>query len=81
MAHQAHYTLLRREYEWELMPLAIDQRVSTIVWGALTQGRLSRKYRRNHPMPAGSRIAQGAGESPPIPIGISATLQIEIHCP
>lgn len=67
MAHQAHYTLLRREYEWELMPLALDQGVSTIVWGALTQGRLSGKYRRNHPIPAGSRIAQGAGEGPPVP--------------
>lgn len=67
MAHQAHYTLLRREYEWELMPLALDQGVSTIVWGGLTQGRLSGKYRRNQPVPAGSRIAQGAGEGPPIP--------------
>ena len=67
MAHQAHYTLLRREYEWELMPLALDQNVSTIVWGALTQGRLSGKFRRDQPVPAGSRVAQGAGEGPPIP--------------
>lgn len=49
------------------MPLALDQGVSTIVWGALTQGRLSGKYRRDHPVPVGSRIAQGAGEGPPIP--------------
>jgi aryl-alcohol dehydrogenase-like predicted oxidoreductase len=64
MAHQAHYSLLRREYEWELMPLALDQQVSTIVWGPLSQGRLSGKYRRGQPLPAGTRVAQGAGEGP-----------------
>jgi aryl-alcohol dehydrogenase-like predicted oxidoreductase len=67
MAHQAHYSLLRREYEWELMPLALDQKVSTLVWGPLSQGRLSGKYRRSQPMPAGTRVAQGAGEGPAIP--------------
>jgi aryl-alcohol dehydrogenase-like predicted oxidoreductase len=67
MAHQAHYSLLRREYEWELMPLALDQKVSTLVWGPLSQGRLSGKFRRNQPMPEGSRMAQGAGEGPAIP--------------
>jgi aryl-alcohol dehydrogenase-like predicted oxidoreductase len=67
MAHQAHYSLLRREYEWELMPLALDQRVSTLVWGPLSQGRLSGKFRRGRPLPAGSRVAQGAGEGPEPP--------------
>jgi aryl-alcohol dehydrogenase-like predicted oxidoreductase len=67
MAHQAHYSLLRREYEWELMPLALDQRVGTLVWGPLSQGRLSGKFRRNQPIPPGSRIDQGAGEGPAIP--------------
>ena len=67
MAHQAHYSLLRREYEWELMPLALDQKVSTLVWGPLSQGRLSGKYRRSQPSPAGTRVAQGAGEGPAIP--------------
>ena len=65
-AHQAHYSLLRREYEWELMPLALDQKVSTIVWGPLSQGRLSGKFRRGQPIPAGSRVDQGAGEGPAI---------------
>jgi aryl-alcohol dehydrogenase-like predicted oxidoreductase len=64
MAHQAHYSLLRREYEWELMPLALDQKVGTIVWGPLSQGRLSGKYRRGQPLPTGTRVAQGAGEGP-----------------
>jgi aryl-alcohol dehydrogenase-like predicted oxidoreductase len=67
MAHQAHYSLLRREYEWELMPLALDQRVGTLVWGPLSQGRLSGKFRRNQPIPPDSRMAQGAGEGPAIP--------------
>jgi aryl-alcohol dehydrogenase-like predicted oxidoreductase len=66
-AHQAHYSLLRREYEWELMPLALDQKVGTLVWGPLSQGRLSGKFRRNTPIPADSRVAQGAGEGPTIP--------------
>src|SRR5579862_3426391 len=64
VAHQAHYSLMRREYEWELMPLALDQKVGTIVWGPLSQGRLSGKFRRNMPIPAGSRVAQGAAEGP-----------------
>src|SRR5579859_4664824 len=67
MAHQAHYSLLRREYEWELMPLALEQRVGTLVWGPLSQGRLSGKFRRETPIPAGSRVAQGAGEGPEFP--------------
>ncbi len=66
-AHQAHYSLLRREYEWELMPLALDQKVGTLVWGPLSQGRLSGKFRRDQPIPPGSRIDQGAGEGPEVP--------------
>jgi aryl-alcohol dehydrogenase-like predicted oxidoreductase len=64
---QVHYSLLRRELEWELMPLALDQNVGTMVWGPLSQGRLSGRYRRNQPIPAGSRVAQGAGEGPAVP--------------
>ncbi|MFN8448029.1 MAG: aldo/keto reductase [Anaerolineae bacterium] len=62
-AHQAYYSLVGREYEWELMPLALDQKVGTIVWGPLSAGRLSGKYRRNQPMPD-ARILQGGGEGP-----------------
>jgi len=64
---QVHYSRLRRELEWELMPLALDQNVGTMVWGPLSQGRLSGKYRRNQPIPKGSRVDQGAGEGPDIP--------------
>ena len=63
---QVHYSLLRREFEWELMPLGLDQNVGTMVWGPLSQGRLSGKFGRGKSVPAGSRIDQGAGEGPPI---------------
>jgi aryl-alcohol dehydrogenase-like predicted oxidoreductase len=56
IAHQAYYSLAGREYEWELMPLAIDQKVGTVVWSPLAQGRLTGKVRRNHPLPQDSRV-------------------------
>lgn len=67
VAHQAYYSLLAREYEWELMPLALDQRVSTIVWSPLSGGRLSGKIRRNRPAPAGTRVATLRGLEPLLP--------------
>ncbi len=66
VAHQAYYSLVGREYEWELMPLALDQKISTIVWSPLAAGRLSGKYRRSQPLPDG-RIKQGGGEGPERP--------------
>jgi aryl-alcohol dehydrogenase-like predicted oxidoreductase len=54
-SHQAYYSLAGREYEWELMPLAIDQRVGTVVWSPLAGGRLTGKIRRGQPPPKGSR--------------------------
>ena len=67
VGHQAHYSLTSREYEWELMPLALDQKVGTLVWRPLSGGRLSGKFRRDQPPPANSRITQGGDEGPPIP--------------
>ena len=67
IAHQAHYSLLSREFEWELMPLALDQNVGTIVWSPLSAGRLGGKYRRENPTPQNSRVAQGGGEGPETP--------------
>lgn len=66
-AHQAYYSLIGREYEWELMPLALDQKVGTLVWGPLATGQLTGKYRRNQPAPAGTRVAQVGTEAPPLP--------------
>jgi len=64
IAHQAYYSLLDREFEWELMPLAIDQQIGTIVWSPLSSGRLSGKYRRNQPLPADNRMQQGGEHGP-----------------
>lgn len=59
IAHQVYYSLLNRDFEWELMPLAIDQNVGSLVWSPLAAGKLSGKFRRNKPVPADSRVAQG----------------------
>lgn len=67
VAHQAYYSLIGRELEWELTPLALDQKVGTLVWSPLAGGRLSGKFRRTQPMPVGSRIQQGGGEGPAVP--------------
>lgn len=64
VAHQAHYSLLDREFEWELMSLGIDQNVGTIVWSPMSAGRLSGKFRRGTGMPADSRLGKGGAEGP-----------------
>jgi aryl-alcohol dehydrogenase-like predicted oxidoreductase len=56
VAHQAYYSLLGREYEWELMPLALDQGIGTVVWSPLGMGRLGGKIRRGQPRPTVSRL-------------------------
>lgn len=66
IGHQAYYSLLTREFEWELMPLGIDQKVGTLVWSPLAMGRLSGKFRRHNPMPAESRLSQGGSHGPVI---------------
>lgn len=64
VAHQAYYSLLGREFEWELMPLARDQGVGTIVWSPLGWGRLSGKIRRGQIPPAGSRLSALGAAAP-----------------
>jgi len=56
VAHQAYYSLLGREFEWELMPLALDQGVGTVVWSPLGWGRLGGKFRRGQAAPAVTRL-------------------------
>lgn len=58
VAHQVYYSLVSREYEWELMPLAVDQRVGTVVWSPLAAGALTGKVRRGQDVPAGTRLRQ-----------------------
>lgn len=64
IAHQVYYSLINREYEWELMPLGIDQKVGAIIWSPLSAGMLGGKYRRGKPMPPESRWAQGGSPIP-----------------
>jgi aryl-alcohol dehydrogenase-like predicted oxidoreductase len=56
VAHQAYYSLIGRDYEWELMPLAVDQKVGAVVWSPLGWGRLTGKVRRGQPLPETSRL-------------------------
>jgi aryl-alcohol dehydrogenase-like predicted oxidoreductase len=56
VAHQAYYSLVGREYEWELMPLALDQGVGCAVWSPLGWGRLTGLIRRGQPLPQASRL-------------------------
>lgn len=56
VAHQAYYSLIGRDYEQELMPLAIDQGVGCVVWSPLGWGRLTGKIRRGQPKPEQSRL-------------------------
>jgi aryl-alcohol dehydrogenase-like predicted oxidoreductase len=67
VANQAHYSLVGRDYEWELMPLGVEQGVSAIVWSPLGWGRLTGKIRRGHPLPASSRLHVTAEMGPPVP--------------
>lgn len=56
VANQTYYSLIGRDYEWELMPLGIDQGVGAVVWSPLGWGRLTGKVRRGHPKPQNSRL-------------------------
>lgn len=67
IAQQVYYSLLDREVEWELMPLAVNQNIGSMVWSPLAGGKLSGKYRRNHPVPKDARVAQGGDVSQPTP--------------
>lgn len=66
VAHQAYYSLIGRDYEWELMPLGIDQKVSAIVWSPLGWGRLTGKIRRGTPLPQLSRLHTTKDAGPPV---------------
>src|SRR5246127_4735527 len=63
--HQVYYSLIGREYEWELMPLGADQGVGALVWSPLGWGRLTGKIRRGKPLPEVSRLPATAHIGPP----------------
>jgi len=64
-AHQVYYSLIGRDYETELMPLGIDQRIGALVWSPLGWGRLTGKVRRNQPLPEG-RLPKTGEMGPPV---------------
>jgi aryl-alcohol dehydrogenase-like predicted oxidoreductase len=67
VVHQAYYSLVGREYEWELMPLGLDQKVSAMVWSPLGWGRLTGKIRRGQPLPETSRLHDTGDIGPQVP--------------
>jgi aryl-alcohol dehydrogenase-like predicted oxidoreductase len=67
VANQTYYSLIGRDYEWELMPLGLDQGVGAVVWSPLGWGRLTGKIRRGQPLPATSRLHKTADIGPPVP--------------
>jgi aryl-alcohol dehydrogenase-like predicted oxidoreductase len=66
VGHQAYYSLVGRDYEWELMPLALDQGVGALVWSPLGWGRLTGKIRRGSLMPAESRLHKTSAQGPQV---------------
>ncbi len=66
VAHQAYYSLIGREYEWELMPLALDQKIGTVVWSPLGWGRLTGKIGRGKLLPKESRLHETIADAPPV---------------
>ncbi|WP_276505032.1 aldo/keto reductase [Terrimonas pollutisoli] len=76
VAHQAYYSLINRDFEWELMKLGIDQNIGTIVWSPLASGTLTGKYRRNQPLLQDARVAQGGSTVPEAAIDLERLYRI-----
>ncbi|MCT8268995.1 aldo/keto reductase [Afifella sp. JA880] len=66
VANQVYYSLVGRDYEWDLMPLGLDQGLGAMVWSPLGWGRLTGKVRRGAPLPEGSRLHETASFGPPV---------------
>jgi len=64
VVYQGYYSLIGRHYEWELMPLGLDQGVALMVWSPLGWGRLTGKIRRGQADKSG-RIASGGAAGGP----------------
>lgn len=70
IVNQTYYSLVGRDYEWELMPLGKDQGIGAMVWSPLGWGRLTGKIRRNRPLPEKSRLHETADAGPPVNDGL-----------
>ena len=66
VVYQGYYSLIGRDYEWELMPLGLDQGVAAMVWSPLGWGRLTGKIRRGQAATSGRIAAGGAAGGPPV---------------
>jgi aryl-alcohol dehydrogenase-like predicted oxidoreductase len=66
VAHQVYYSLIGRDYEWELMPLGREEGVGALVWSPLGWGRLTGKLKRGQKLPEQSRLHQTADYGPPV---------------
>ncbi len=66
VANQTYYSLIGRDYEWELMPLGLDQKIGAVVWSPLGWGRLTGKVRRGAALPETSRLHETAKFGPPV---------------
>ncbi|WP_075736803.1 aldo/keto reductase [Streptomyces acidiscabies] len=66
VAQQVYYSLIGRDYEWDLMPLGLDQGLGAVVWSPLGWGRLTGKVRRGRPLPQQSRLHRTADYGPPV---------------
>ncbi len=66
VANQTYYSLIGRHYEWELMPLGLDQGVGAVIWSPLGWGRLTGKIRRGAKLPEVSRLHKTAEQGPPV---------------
>jgi aryl-alcohol dehydrogenase-like predicted oxidoreductase len=64
VSQQIYYSLQERSAEYELIPLAVDQGLGTLVWSPLAGGLLSGKYRRDQDAPEGSRQLTDWDEPP-----------------
>jgi aryl-alcohol dehydrogenase-like predicted oxidoreductase len=65
-AHQVYYSLVGRDYEWELMPQAQSEGIGALVWSPLGWGRLTGRIRRGSPPPQESRLHKGGAEGGPV---------------
>ncbi|WP_394691230.1 aldo/keto reductase [Hoeflea sp.] len=66
VSQQVYYSLVGRDYEWDLMPLGQDQGLGALIWSPLGWGRLTGKIRRGQPIPEGSRLHETASFGPPV---------------
>jgi len=66
VANQTYYSLIGRDYEWELMPIGQDQGIGALVWSPLGWGRLTGKIRRGKTLPESSRLHATESFAPPV---------------